>query len=87
MVDKAKQPRRKPAQASLPGQRPIRNAILAGLPQRESTALFSKLEFVQLPTRHVLHEMAEPIPFAYFIEDGVASVINVLPDGRAVEWG
>ncbi len=53
----------------------IRNSILLGLPASECDAVFKKLEFVELPTRFVLQE-AGPIKFAYFINSGLASVLN-----------
>ena len=49
--------------------------------------MFPALEFVELPTHTVLNEMSEPIAFAYFIESGLASVLNVMEDGKSVEVG
>jgi CRP-like cAMP-binding protein len=54
----------------------IRNSILLALPADECNAVFKKLEFVELPTNFVLQETGEPIKFAYFINTGLASVIN-----------
>jgi CRP-like cAMP-binding protein len=54
----------------------IRNSILLGLPADECDAVFKKLKFVELPTNFVLQEAGEPIEFAYFINSGLASVIN-----------
>jgi len=53
----------------------VRNSILLGLPADECDAVFKKLEFVELPTNFVLQE-AGPIKFAYFINSGLASVLN-----------
>jgi hypothetical protein len=58
----------------------VRNSILLGLPADECDVVFKKLEFVQLPTNFVLQE-AGPIKFAYFINSGLASVL----DGENVE--
>jgi|HubBroStandDraft_4_1064222.scaffolds.fasta_scaffold11936_6 hypothetical protein len=49
--------------------------MLLGLLADECDAVFKKLEFVELPTNFVLQE-AGPIKFAYFINCGLASVLN-----------
>jgi CRP-like cAMP-binding protein len=53
----------------------IQNAILLGLSTDECDAVVKKLEFVKLPANSVLQE-AGPIKFAYFINSGLASVLN-----------
>jgi CRP-like cAMP-binding protein len=65
----------------------ILNLILLGLPPHELTAAVKKLEFVELPTHSVLHEAGEPLTHAYFINSGLASVLNVMTDGKSVEVG
>jgi CRP-like cAMP-binding protein len=65
----------------------IHNAILADLTRQDCDSILSKLEFVELPVRTVLNEMAEPIKFAYFINSGLASILNVMSDGKSVEVG
>jgi CRP-like cAMP-binding protein len=67
--------------------RTTQNTILRSLPSKESRIVFAALEFVELPTHTVLNEMSEPIAFAYFIEGGLASVLNVMEDGKSVEVG
>jgi CRP-like cAMP-binding protein len=67
--------------------RATQNKILRGLPRKEFSSVFPALEFVELPTHTVLNEMSEPIVFAYFIESGLASVLNVMEDGKSVEVG
>jgi CRP-like cAMP-binding protein len=67
--------------------RATQNNILHGLPSKEFSSVFPFLEFVELPTHTVLNEMSEPIAFAYFIESGLASVLNVMEDGKSVEVG
>lgn len=75
-------------QAGRDGQaRATQNKILRGLPRKEFSSVFPALEFVELPTHTVLNEMSEPIVFAYFIESGLASVLNVMEDGKSVEVG
>ena len=69
------------------GRNDILNLILLGLPANEFRAAARKLEFVELPTHTVLHEAGEPLTHAYFINGGLASVLNVLTDGKSVEVG
>ena len=65
----------------------LKNEILFALPRKERTLVLSKCEFVPLPARTVLCEIGKPIEFAYFLNSGVVSIINVLSDGKSVEVG
>jgi CRP-like cAMP-binding protein len=65
----------------------IHNRILLGLPRKESDPLSRKLEWVDLPTHTVLHEAGRPIKFGYFINGGLASILNVMSNGKTVEVG
>ena len=65
----------------------IGNLILLALPRKECTLIFSSLEFVRLNLHHVMHEAGEVIKSAYFLNNGMASVLTVLPDGKSVEVG
>jgi CRP-like cAMP-binding protein len=76
----------KPAVNGNIGQQ-VQNKILLGLPKCEWAALFSKLKFVSLPIRTVLNQIAEPIKFGYFMNDGLASVLSIMGDGKSVEVG
>jgi CRP-like cAMP-binding protein len=67
--------------------RSVHNTILQGLPDHECTAIFSRLDFVSLPTPTVLNEADEAIKFAFFVNDGLASVLAVMEDGKSVEVG
>jgi CRP-like cAMP-binding protein len=69
------------------GNRKMQNEILLALPDKDRAALTSKLEFMDLPTHTVLNDAEQPIKFAYFINSGLASVLNVLSDGKRVEVG
>jgi CRP-like cAMP-binding protein len=69
------------------GNGKIGNLILLSLPQRESAQLVPSLEYVRLNLHHVMHEPGEVIRSAYFMNDGMASVLSVQPDGRSVEVG
>jgi CRP-like cAMP-binding protein len=65
----------------------IHNEILLSLPPRERELLFSKLEFVRLRTRLVLHEPGDTLRSAYFPSAGLVSILSVFPDGKSVEVG
>jgi CRP-like cAMP-binding protein len=65
----------------------IQNLILLGLPAGELNAVAKKMEFVELPTHTVLHEAGEPLAYSYFVNSGLASVLNVMSDGKSVEVG
>jgi len=65
----------------------IHNLILLGLPADELNAVAKKMELVELPTHSVLHEAGEPLEHAFFINSGLASVLNVMSDGKSVEVG
>jgi CRP-like cAMP-binding protein len=67
--------------------RSVHNTILQGLPDHECTEIFSKLDFVSLPTPIVLNEADEAIKFAFFVNAGLASVLAVMTDGKSVEVG
>lgn len=70
----------------VPG-RPGGNEILNSIPEAEYNRLRPELEFVQLPHRHILHEAGERIESAYFLNEGLASLVVLTSDGRSVEVG
>ena len=65
----------------------MHNEILLGLPRKECDVLFPNLEYVQMRTHDALHEAGQPITHGYFVNDGLASVLNVMADGKSVEVG
>lgn len=65
----------------------IGNLILLALPRQEYTQILPSLEFVRLNLHHVMHEAGEVIKSAYFLNNGMGSVLTVLPDGKSVEVG
>jgi CRP-like cAMP-binding protein len=68
------------------GQR-LRNKILLALPDDERTAIFPKLEFVSLPPFTVLVEKGARIKFAYFVNAGLVSVLNIMANKKTTEVG
>jgi CRP-like cAMP-binding protein len=67
--------------------RDVKNEILIALPRKECSVLFPNLEFVHLPPRTTLNEAGADISEAYFINAGVASLLNVMSNGTSVEVG
>ncbi|HKR85898.1 MAG TPA: Crp/Fnr family transcriptional regulator [Terriglobales bacterium] len=68
-----------------PGGRPSGNEILDSIPEGEYNLLRPELEFVQLPHRQILHEAGQRMEFAYFLNEGLASLVVLTSDGRSVE--
>jgi cAMP-binding proteins - catabolite gene activator and regulatory subunit of cAMP-dependent protein kinases len=64
-----------------------RNFILESLSPAEEALLRPHLTQVPLPHKMTFFRVNEPITQVWFIEQGCASLINVLPDGGAVEVG
>jgi len=65
--------------------RPIVNEILNSIPENEFSLLRPHAELVQLAHHHMLHEAGEKMEFAYFINQGLASLVVITSDGRSVE--
>jgi len=65
--------------------RPVHNSILQSISDTEYNLLRKHLEPVDLPQRHILHEAGAKLEFAYFLNDGMASVVVLTSDGRSVE--
>ncbi len=61
------------------------NKLLAALPAADYRRILPSLTTVPLKFRQVMHKYGEPIDTVYFITGGVASVTNVMTDGRMVE--
>jgi CRP-like cAMP-binding protein len=69
------------------GDGKIRNKILLGLPRKESEAVFAKLTLVDLELHHLMQEAGQEIEHCYFPNTMMASVLNVMADGKSVEVG
>jgi CRP-like cAMP-binding protein len=65
--------------------RPVENTILQSIPEGEYNLLRGHLEPLELPQKHILHEAGRKIEFAYFLNDGMASLVVLTSDGRSVE--
>ena len=65
----------------------VNNLILLSLPDKEYNLLRPHLESRDLPQHTILQEPGEKIDFAYFLNDGMASLVALSHDGRSVEVG
>jgi CRP-like cAMP-binding protein len=65
--------------------RPVQNSILQSIPEAEYNLLRGDLEPVDLPQQHILHEAGAKLEYAYFLNDGMASLVVLTSDGRSVE--
>ena len=64
---------------------PVGNHLLASLPQQEYERLLPNLEPVALDLKQVLYEPNTPIEYAYFINSGATSIVNIMQDGQTIE--
>jgi len=65
----------------------VNNLILLSLPDKEYNLLRPHLEPTDLPQHRILQEPGEKIEFAYFLNDGMVSLVALSHDGRSVEVG
>lgn len=63
----------------------LRNNILRLLPPTEVEAVLERTESVTVQSKEILYERDQPIPFIYFPEDCVISLVTELQDGSQVE--
>jgi CRP-like cAMP-binding protein len=64
---------------------PVDNLLLRTLPESEFNLLQSHLERLELRQHLILQEPGGKIDFAYFLNDGLASLVVLTTDGRSVE--
>src|SRR5215212_4894350 len=72
---------------SAPTQVFVRNRLLAALSPSDFGLLQPHLEAVPLPVDACLAEPNAPIPYVYFLNEGIASVVATTPQGRRIEVG
>jgi CRP-like cAMP-binding protein len=65
----------------------VRNRLLADLPPEEDAQLRPHLEHISLGVKEVIYEPFQPIPYIYFPETGVTSILVIMGDGKASEVG
>ncbi len=64
---------------------PVGNHLIAALPQEEYERLLPNLKPVSLSLKQVLYEPNEPIDYAYFLNSGASSLLNLMQDGQTIE--
>ena len=67
------------------GNRVFAGEILGRLPHAEIDLIRPRLEHAPFRSHQVLHEAGGKIAYAYFIENGLVSLVNIQPDGKSVE--
>lgn len=70
---------------NLPKQQPYRNRVLTALPKTELNRLKPHLSAVTFKQEDTL--LDGTAPYAFFLEDGIASVVVALKNGSTVEVG
>jgi len=78
----AKEPISKSASPALDGNS-IHNEILLTLSAKERETVPSELEFAEMRNGDLLNELGAPIEYCYFLNRGLASIPNVLSDGKS----
>lgn len=64
---------------------PLQNKILAALPHEEYEHLLRNLEVVHLRQSKVLNEAGDVVKYAYFLLNGVASLLSTTENGETIE--
>src|SRR3990172_1500996 len=67
------------------GPRAIANRILHAIPLAEYERIAPDLQMIPLKVRLSLHEPGDPMPYVYFPNTGVISMLTVLANGDAIE--
>lgn len=70
------------SQTAVPG-----NQILTRLPREKYDLLFSNLRKVSLTPHQVLYSIEDNIRSAYFINNGLASLLSISAEGESIEVG
>jgi CRP-like cAMP-binding protein len=65
----------------------VGNVILLSLPDEEYVLLRPYLEAVALPQYEIMHEPGQKIEFAYFLNQGMTSLVALSQNGKSVEVG
>src|SRR5260370_42477924 len=65
----------------------IQNRLLAALPGDECNQLLFRSELVRFRKNRILYEAGEAIQYAYFPNNGMASLLGITEDGSTIEIG
>jgi CRP-like cAMP-binding protein len=64
---------------------PIGNRLLARLPRDEYERLLPNLELVRFPRNRILYEAGDEVRSAYFLNDGLVSLLAITEAGQTVD--
>jgi CRP-like cAMP-binding protein len=70
-----------------PAGKPVSNAILLSIPEEEFDMIRPHLQFVALPQRLSLQEASRRLDDAYFLNQGMVSLVFTTQKGESVEVG
>jgi CRP-like cAMP-binding protein len=65
----------------------INNHLLSDLPSEEYERIASHIEPIDLPFNQVIHRAYDPMPYVYFPNVGMISIVSRMTDGSTVEVG
>jgi CRP-like cAMP-binding protein len=68
-------------------RQPSGNQLLAALPRPDLERLHPQLETVTLGLKELIYEPDTPIPYIYFPNSGVTSILTTMKNGKAAEVG
>ncbi len=61
------------------------NRLLDGLPQNELELLLPHSKYVQIAQNQILHQLGEPVHYAYFPVSGMVSLLSSTSEGHTIE--
>jgi CRP-like cAMP-binding protein len=64
---------------------PIANRLLAALPRDEYDRLLPNSQIVRLPRNRILYETGDEVRSAYFLSEGMVSLLAITEDGQTVD--
>jgi CRP-like cAMP-binding protein len=73
------------AKSQSPGD--FRNVVLARLSPEHLESVRPHLHSVDLAVKQGIYEPNQPIKHAYFVENGMISVVSIMQDGKSIEVG
>ena len=73
--------------AALTPRQPIGNQLLAALPRQDLERLRPQLETVTLGLKELIYQPNTVIPYIYFPNSGVTSILTTMKNGKAAEVG
>ena len=74
-------------QIFVPEQINVRNRLLREIPITEYARLKPHLQYIKLELGDVLCEAGQPLQWAWFMTEGIASLVSVTLNGNAIEVG